>query len=311
MSFDSCHPRVTIVVVPRERFSLMEKCIEQIYAHTRGPFRLIVVDPKSPVAVEAKVKAVVASRDNCRVIRAERFLYPYEAKNAVLPHLQTEWAVFVDSDVMVGVDWLTHLLTAADETGAKVLHPLYLVEQAGQVKIHMTDGKIKWVQRNGQKRASLIMGHVAQDVSEVKGLKRQESDFVEFHTFMIRCDLLKAMGPFEKTNLAEDVAYSLRLREKKEKIIFEPKSLITYVAGPPFERYDLPYFSFRWDLKMARESAEALGQRFPLTEEYIKGKLSWVTYHHSRLSPSFTLMRRFRRWTDRVPSRLLASVRRG
>ena len=300
MNSGSDRPRVTLVVVPRERFSLMERCVEQIYAHTAPPFELIVIDTNSPRRVAQRMRRWEATHPSCRVIRTERFLYPYEAKNLALPHLRTEWAVFVDSDVMVGPMWLKHLLAAADKTGARIVHPLYLVEQAGQLKIHMTDGRIKEIGRNGKKKIHLVMGHVAQDVSEAKGLKRQGSDFVEFHTFMIRRDLLQEMGPFEEANLAEDVGYSLRLWEKKEKIVFEPKSVITYVAGPPFERYDLPYFRFRWNLRMARESAEALGQRFPLTEEYVKGKLSWAAYHHTRISPSFNLMRRLRRWADRM-----------
>ena len=302
--------QTTVVVVPRERFSLMERCIEQIYAHTPEPFGLIVVDANSPRNIALRMKQLAARHPNCRVVRSAKFLYPYEAKNMALPHIQTEWVAFVDSDVMVGPNWLTHLLTAAHETGVRIVHPLYLVEQAGEIRIHMTDGRIKWVERNGQKRMQLVMGHVAQDVSQARGLSRQESDFVEFHTFMIRRDLLQQMGPFEKANLAEDVAYSLRLREKKEKIIFEPKSVITYVAGPPFERYDLPYFRFRWNLEVARQSADELGRRFPLTEEYVKSKFSWVTYHHSRVAPWFTLRRRLRRWADKVPSRLTGMARR-
>ena len=310
MSAGSCRPEATIVVVPRERFSLMERCVKQIYAHTSEPFELIVLDTNSPRCVAQKMKQWEQTHSNCRVIRSEKFLYPYEAKNLACGHITTEWAVFVDSDVMVAPDWLTHLLTAARETAARVVHPLYLVEQAGQLKIHMTDGQIKEVNRNGQKKIHLVMGHVAQDVSETRGLARKESDFVEFHTFMIRRDLLREMGPFEETNLAEDVAYSLRLWEKKEKIVFEPKAVITYVAGPPFERYDLPYFRFRWNLKMARESTDRLKERFPLTEEYVKGKLSWVAYHHSRISPGFGLARRFRRWSGQMQSRLVERARR-
>ena len=293
-------PEVTIVIVPRERFSLTPSCVETIYQHTKEPFQLIVIDANSPEPVAGDLRRWEASHSNCRVIRGDKFLYPYEARNLVLEHLTTDWIAFVDSDIVVGPSWMTHFLTTARETGVRVVHPLYLVEQGGKVVIHMTDGKLKRIQQNGRERFHLVMGHVTQEVKEAQGLKRQESDFLEFHTFLIHRDLLQKMGPFEPFTLAEDVHYSLKLRELNEKIIFEPKAVVTYIAGPPFEQYDLPYFRFRWDLKRGKVSVDRLRERWPLTDAYCDAKISWVEYHLSRVSPSFSLRRQLRNWMDKV-----------
>ena len=304
------HSQITIGIVPRERFSLMLNCIEQIYQQTPEPFQMIVVDANAPQQIAERLREWETTHANCQVIRSKRFLYPYEAKNLIVERLATDWIAFVDSDVMVGPHWMAHLLAAARETGARIVHPLYLVEQEKKVRIHMTDGKLKRVQKNGKELFHLIMGHVAQEVKETRGLQRQESDFLEFHGFLIHRNVLKKMGPFDPFTLAEDAHYSLKLREFKERIIFEPRAVITYVAGPPFERYDMPYFRFRWDLKRARTSAEQLRQRWPLTDEYCESKFSWVAYHHSRVSPWFSLARRWRRWSGQMRSRLVSQAKR-
>ena len=41
-------PNVTIVVVPRERFSHAQESLESIYEHTKAPFELVYVDGRSP-----------------------------------------------------------------------------------------------------------------------------------------------------------------------------------------------------------------------------------------------------------------------
>lgn len=303
-------PEVTVVVVPRERFSLVRACIERIYAGTPEPFEMIVVDPASPPMVARTLKDWEASHANCRIIRAERFLYPYEARNLALDHIGTEWVAFVDNDVMVGPGWLTRLLEAARETGARAIHPLYLAEQEGQVRIHMTDGRLKPVERNGESRIRPVMGQVAQRVEQAAGLQRQPSDFLEFHSFLIRRDLLQELAPFEPLTLHDDMHFSLRLRERGERIIFEPRAVITYVAGPPFERYDLPYFRFRWNLAEGRRSVELMQQRWPLAEGVAEGKLGWARYHLSRASRWFSPVRRWRRWSGARRADIVRWIRR-
>lgn len=283
-------PKVTIVIVPRERFSLMETCIEHIYAFTPETFELIVIDPASPPFVSEKLKKWEKRNANCRVIRSERFLYPYEAKNLAVQRLspETKWVVFVDSDVKVSPHWLTWFLRAGEETGARVIHPLYLIEQKRDTAIHMADGQMQVFPKNGGAVIQPVMNFVGMNICNASSFVRQESTLLEFHTFMVRADLLKEMGDFQFFTLAEDVNFSLRLRGKNEKIIFEPRSVITYVAGPPFENFDLPYFKFRWDPKVGADSVARLKSRWPSVKApYWNGKLEWAKFHRSRVSPWF------------------------
>ena len=287
---DQNQPKVTLVVVPRERYSLTETCIEHIYAHTRESFELIVIDTNSPAWLAERLKKWEKHKPNCRVIRLNRFVYPYEAKNIAVHQLspQTEWVVFIDSDVKVSPGWLHWFLDAARQTGARVFHPLYLFEQKNQdISIHMADGIIKTSQKNGKTLMQPVMNYVGLNICNASEFVRKESDFIEFHTFMIHRDVLKKIGEFEPITLSEDVHYSFRLREIGEKIVFEPRAVITYVAGPPFEKYDLPYFKFRWNLAKAEESNRLLINRWNVLDAYWKGKLEWMRFHRSRISPLF------------------------
>ena len=294
---DSNRAKVTIVAVPRERHSLVIRCIEHIYAFTSELFNLIVVDSNSPAEVSAELKKWESRNSNLKVLRSERFIYPYEAKNLAVSHLSpdTEWVVFIDNDVKVSPHWLTWLLKSAQETGARAIHPLYLIEQSGgSISVHMSDGIIQKGKKNGMEFIQPIMNHVGLNIVNAQKMVRKESGFLEFHTFMIRRDLLAEIGEFEPITLSEDVNYSLRLREKNEPLIFEPNAVITYVAGPPFEKYDLPYYRFRWNSKMGMDSTDRLRERWPNTlPEYWNGKMKWMCYHRQRIEPWFPIVSKY------------------
>ncbi len=109
---------------------------------------------------------------------------------------------------------------------------------------------------------------------------------------MIHTSVLDKMGEFESFTLAEDVNYSFKLRKIGEKMVFEPRSVITYVAGPPFKPYDLPFYKFRWNPVQGKASVEKLKASWPLFDKYCDEKLSWAEFHRSRVSPFFYLTRR-------------------
>ena len=55
-------PEVTLVVVPRERFSCTAQSLESLYANTRVPFNLIYVDGNSPPTVQQYLKTQAQHR---------------------------------------------------------------------------------------------------------------------------------------------------------------------------------------------------------------------------------------------------------
>jgi hypothetical protein len=73
-------PQVTIVVVPRERFSCARESLESIYQYTQTSFNLVYVDGNSPVKVKRYLQAQ-AQEKNFQLIRTDYYLSPNQARN--------------------------------------------------------------------------------------------------------------------------------------------------------------------------------------------------------------------------------------
>jgi hypothetical protein len=78
---------VTIVVSPRERFSVSARSLDSIYEHTDAPFDLVYVDGGSPRHVRDHL-ARAASERGFTLIGSESFLSPNHARNRALRHVQ-------------------------------------------------------------------------------------------------------------------------------------------------------------------------------------------------------------------------------
>ncbi len=73
-------PQVTIVVVPRERFSYARPSLESILQLTDIPFKLVYVDGGSPAPVRRYLDAR-AKGQGFEVIRTDHYLPPNTARN--------------------------------------------------------------------------------------------------------------------------------------------------------------------------------------------------------------------------------------
>src|SRR5215470_5160845 len=92
-------PLATIVVVPRERFSVAGRALAAIYANTSDPFHLVYVDAGSP----ARIHRHLASEAHARgftLLHFEHYLTPNEARNLGRRHARTRYIVFIDNDAV-------------------------------------------------------------------------------------------------------------------------------------------------------------------------------------------------------------------
>jgi len=76
-------PQVTVVVVPRERFSYTKK-------YTGIPFKLIYIDGNSPQPIK-RYLATQSQAKGFRIIRTEKYLSPNQARNLTLSEVDTEY----------------------------------------------------------------------------------------------------------------------------------------------------------------------------------------------------------------------------
>ncbi|RLA48977.1 MAG: glycosyltransferase family 2 protein, partial [Gammaproteobacteria bacterium] len=195
--------RVTIIMTQRERFDLVKRSIESLYRATSVPFNLIYVDGGASPEIRHQSEAL-ALRHGFKIVRREYFLPPNMARNLALNTIEqpTTYIVYVDNDVIFEGGWLDALVQCADETGAALVTPLIMIgnpERPETVRIHFAGGKIDIKETPEGVQFFDSHNYGDQKLCEVKAsLQRQVSDTVEFHTVLVRSDLMERVGPLDE-----------------------------------------------------------------------------------------------------------------
>lgn len=290
------HPKVTIVVVPRERFSFSIESLKNIYEITDYDFDLIYVDGNSPRYLKNFLRKYSAEK-GFNHLRKDSYLHPNQARNIgfceVLP--DTKYVVFLDNDVLVRKHWLKELVNCAEETEAALVGPLYLEGEVGEERIHMAGGDMVIEETNGIKRLSIDMHHHMKKLSELhEPLKRFKTENIEFHAVLIRKSFLDEYGPLDDELLTtrEHVDICLIAKEAGLPIYLEPKSVIHYVYPYPLKLSDFRFHFFRWgkqatlktidrfeekwNIHLDRGRAEVINsRRKKAVKAYIKSKIGY------------------------------------
>lgn len=275
-------PKVTIIVVPRERFSCTRQSLESIYEHTQYPFKLVYVDGNSPEKVRLYLEDR-AREKNFQLVRTDYYLSPNHARNIGLDYADTEYVVFFDNDVVVTPGWLEALVNCAEETNASVVGPLMCEKEPLHQRIHFAGGECHIVTDiKGKKHLREKMYKQGQQVAEVlPQLQRMQTELTEFHLMLVRREIFARMGKFDEAmlNTKEHLDFCLTVARAGGTIYFEPSSLATYVPGPPLELTDIHFFMLRWSDAWTLGSLNHLRQKWGLSEDgYFKTKykkLGW------------------------------------
>lgn len=269
-------PQVTLVVVPRERFSYTKESLESIYEHTDIPFKLVYVDGNSPTPIKRYLETQAQAKQ-FQLVRTNYYLSPNHARNIGLSYVDTKYLVFVDNDVIVSPGWLNALVTCAEETGATVVGPLMCQDEPLHETIHFAAGECHVVTDiHGKRHIREKMYKQGQQVSEVRPqLKRIETELAEFHSVLIRREIFQKIGYLDAKMLCtkEHLDFCMTVKEAGGSIYFEPDSLVTYVPGPPIELTDMYFYMLRWSDAWMYSSLENLRQKWGLVEDgYFKTK---------------------------------------
>ncbi len=275
-------PQVTIIVVPRERFSCTQESLESIYNYTDFPFKLIYVDGNSPAQIRNYLKTK-SQIHNFEIIRKDYYLSPNHARNIGLNHANTKYVVFVDNDVIVSPGWLNNLVTCAEETGAAVVGPLMCEKKPLHQRIHFAGGECHIVTDiKGRRHLREKMYKQGQSVAELKPqLQRTQTELCEFHCALVRREIFDTLGKLDPAmlNTKEHLDFCLTVAESGGTIYFEPNSIVTYVPGPPLEITDMHFFMLRWSDAWTVSSLNRIREKWNLADDgYFQNKykkLGW------------------------------------
>lgn len=258
--------QVTIVVVPRERLSFAERCVSSIFDNTSVPFNLLYVSGGVPKQVRDYLQ-VESVRKGFRFLIEDNYLSPNQARNLSLPHVNTKYVVFLDNDTLVTKGWLERLLRCAEETGAFVVGPLYLIGEFERAIIHMAGGRLHEEIVAGKRVLVDEQYLFDTPISQAKmRLRRRLCDYVEFHCMLVRADVFDRVGLLDEKLpcLHEERDFGLTISGAGGEIYMEPKSVVTYVPPPPCESWDLPYFMLRWSDAWIYSSVRHFNQKWGL-----------------------------------------------
>jgi GT2 family glycosyltransferase len=299
-------PQVTIVVVPRERFSYARASLESIFEHTELPFKLVYVDAGSP----RKVRRYLAAQADARgfdLIRTDDYLPPNRARNLALGKVDTKYVVFVDNDVLVSPGWLGPLVQCARDTSAAIVGPLICEELPAHELIHFAGGESHIEVRSGEgtERRHLIdvIYRQGERLADVRSqLARMPTEVCEFHCVLVRTSVLDRVGPFDEGLLSvrENLDFCMLVTQAGGSIYLEPASFVTYVGYTPLAWSDIPYYLLRWNRTWTLSSLQRLREKWDLCDdEYFHYQYRNLDWRHRDYLIQHTLLRWIPSWRIR------------
>lgn len=262
--------RVTVVVAPRERFSVAEISLESILADRSTPFELVYVVGGAPRKLQRRLRRAVAE-DGIRLVSRAHYLAPNRARNLGWAEAKTDYVVFVDNDVVVSPGWLGPLVACADETGAALVSPLICEGRPLHQTVHCAGGECDFRPARRRNETGLhVRDHIHGQGLPVDalgpGLRRSRIGIAEYHCVLVRTDFLREIGGLDNEMLStrEHLDLCLEAKTRGREIWLEPGSVVTYLYDGTMRLSDVYYYMLRWSDDWERRSLERFNRKWGL-----------------------------------------------
>jgi len=281
----------TIVVTPRERFSLFRASLESLFSTIPVDTPVIVFDSGAPEAVRAQLRELKRHRDFD--LHEIDTLMPPEVRNRAFPLVNTRYVVYCDNDVFFSPNWLAALEESAERHGSGAVAPLTLIGPSPDPMIHHAGSELS-VHLDKFNRPRLKSVHrlsgTPYEQARRTGLLDipEECQEFEYHCAMLRTDVVRDIGGHDERPVKHDhLNDSLRILLKGHRITFARNAVITYHAFSPFEDTDWPFFFARWSLQSSMDSERAIGECWGARKNYRETELNFATMHRQRVAASY------------------------
>ncbi len=255
--------KLTIVITPRDRYSGLDSCVENIYKHTNINFTLIILDLGYPKKELDKIKKIIKEKENV-LIFDYGLITPMEALEKVRGEIVTTYTVLIDNDSRVTSGWLPPLINAVNEKNV-IVSPLTLekkgVDEGGAIRNHLHTCDIRCVEYDKQQYLIEDKKYRRALVEELpKGV--METDTFELHCVLFSTDHLKNIE-IPHMVVREHIDIGLQTRAMGKCIVVQPESVILFDNLNTRMNYtDMKFFFFRWQNKLSRESHALFEKRW-------------------------------------------------
>jgi GT2 family glycosyltransferase len=272
---------VTVVVVPRQRFSMSERTLQALYSATPGPLNLIYVDGGSPPPVRDYLAAQARAR-GFRLIRTESLLSPNEARNLGLRAVTTKYVAFIDNDTIAGPNWLVSLTACAERSEAWIVGPLIFIGEPLWSRVHVAGGMLKLEDTPAGRHLIDDHAHSWAPYAAVKDrIVGRACGFVELHAMLARRDVFDRVGMLDERLLSgpEHLDLCLLVRQAGGTIRLEPDAHVNYVPPTRLTVSDVAYYMLRWSDAWNRASLARLQEKWGLdpADPFLAGHYYWLS----------------------------------
>lgn len=255
---------VTVIISPRDRYSGIIECIENLYRCTPEPFELKVLDLAYPAPLKRQIHALLNDKANAEVIDLG-LIIPMDALKQIRDTITTPYTMLLDNDSNVTPNWLAPLLDTARTTGAAVVNPVTLekegVDEGAQLRNHLFTNAIQLVDVEG---TEYLIEHKSYRRALPKDIPTDvtESEMFELHGVLF---LTQALQEIELPSMVirEHIDIGIQLRQRGYKLVSQPKSVIIFDnLGTRMNWFDIRFFFFRWHPQLTHSASRLFEQRW-------------------------------------------------
>ncbi|MEW9798974.1 glycosyltransferase family 2 protein [Alteromonas sp. CYL-A6] len=264
MDMNLANAQVTVVITPRDRYSGIIECIENLYKVTRQPFYLKVLDLDYPKALKKAIVAKLADLPNAEVLEYGKII-PMEALRNVRDSITTPYTMLLDNDSNVTEGWLEPLLETAKQEHAAIVNPLTLekegVDDGAELRNHLYTNEIRIINVEGEDYL-IEDKHYRRALPEDIPNEVAPSEMFELHGVLFDTEVLKTIE-LPQMVIREHIDIGIQIKRMDRKILTQPKSVVIFDnLGTRMEFDDMAFFNFRWGKKLTWASSRLFEERW-------------------------------------------------
>ncbi len=255
---------VTIIITPRDRYTGINECIENLYKCTEQAIKLIVLDLDYPKVIINSVRELINEKNDAEIVSFGAII-PMDAHNKIRESINTPYTVFLDNDSDATLGWLPPLLETAKNTGAAIVNQLTLersgVDDGDDLRNHLYTSDIRVVQYNGK---DYLIENKHYRRTPVKDIPKEirETETFELHCVLFDTELLKQIEMPHAT-IREHIDISMQIQAMGKNQYIDPRSVVEFDnLGTRASLQDLKYFDLRWNSKITKESSDLFEKRW-------------------------------------------------
>jgi GT2 family glycosyltransferase len=279
------YPEVTLIVVPNQCFNYTQQSLESIYKYTDIPFKLIYIDGYSPKKVKHYLE-VQSQEKGFRLIRTDNYVSPNQARNIGLQHIDTEYVVFINNDVLVTSDWLNNLMRCAQKTSASAVSPVCLQGISENLTIYSAGGSLEFQYKDGNLDLFKKSSFTKNSFDQVQHLLTCEpTQMIDFSCVLVHTSILNQIKGLDNNliNFGQDIDFSLSVFAVGGTIYLEPESIIKYLPVTELKFSDMPYYLLIWNYVWKRKSINYFQEKWGLAKDakFITDALRQISQNNS------------------------------